>query len=332
MSSLIGNERNKQILKRLIARDRLGASYLFAGPDGVGKRLFALAMAKAVNCERNRENTGNQRGDQGCDSCPACRRIDAGSHPDVQTVAPDGVYIRIAQARALAEEIQYRPREGRHRFFIIDQAERLRDEAANALLKTLEEPPPTTTLILLSARPDALLPTIRSRVQRLNFAPLTVAEMQRYLENNYSRPATDTALLARLTEGRIGQATAIDISDYRRERRGMIELLELLATGNDRFRLLKAAEYYGKQERDAFEKKLDMLLRLLRDIFLIAAGRSKDDIINNDEYDRLAALASRIGAARLTGWIEKFDVLRANLAININRPIALEALLLNIDG
>lgn len=322
-ATLVGNERNKEILGRLLARDRLGATIIFAGPEGVGKRQFALTFAKAANCERLRETS--------CDECPSCHRIDAGAHSDVQTIRPDGVYIRIAQARALAEQIQYRPREGRQRFFLIDEAERLREEAANALLKTLEEPPATTTIILLTSRPQALLPTILSRAQRLDFAPLQAEEMERYLAANFRRPATDTALLARITEGRIGQATAIDISEYRRERREMMSLIELLAAGSDRFRMLKAAEYYGKQERESFEKSLDLLSRLLRDIFLLAAGRPESEIMNIDEAERLASLASRITTDRLLRWIEKINGLRGSLAININRQVALEALLVNID-
>jgi DNA polymerase-3 subunit delta' len=323
-TSLVGNERNKEILKRLLKRGRLDGTYIFAGPDGVGKRQFALTLAKAANCERPTEDS--------CDQCPSCHRIDGETHSDVKTIRPDGNYLKIAQARALAEEIQFRPREGRRRFVIIDEAERLREEAANALLKTLEEPPADATIILITSRPAGLLQTILSRAQRINFTALSTAEMESYLAANYRRPTTDTALLARITEGRIGQATAIDLSEYRRERREMIGLLELLAAGNDRYRLLKAAEYYAKQERDVFEKKLDLLMRLLRDLFLLAVGRSREEIINLDEGERLAALAARLESDRVLGWIEKFNTLRSRLVININRQIALEALLINIDS
>jgi DNA polymerase-3 subunit delta' len=230
----------------------------------------------------------------------------------------------------LAQEVYFRPREGRQRFFIIDEADRLREEAANSLLKTLEEPPPTSTIILLTSRPDALLLTIRSRAQRLNFTPLSVAEMEKFLAENYPRPAPDIALLARVTEGRIGQATAFDLSVYRQERRTLIELLELLATGENRFRLLKAAEYLGKKEREDFEQELALLVSLLRDLFLLASGRSSDSIVNLDAADRLTPLAQKIGVQRALKWVEKFDELRANLRININRQVATEAALLEL--
>jgi DNA polymerase-3 subunit delta' len=331
-AKLIGNERNKIILQRLLRSGRLPFTWLFAGPDSVGKRQFALTLAKAANCQQAPAGilTGHYPEDS-CDSCAFCRRIEAGTFSDLLVIRPDGSYIKITQTRQLAEEVYFRPREGRHRFFLIDEAAALREEAANSLLKTLEEPPNTSTIILLSSRPDALLPTIRSRVQRLNFAPLSVAEMEQYLAANYRRPAPDTALLARISGGCVGQATAIDISEYRRERRELIELIDLLAAGNNRYRLLKAAEYLGKQEREIFERKLNLLITLLRDIFLLAAGSSRERVVNIDAADRLEPLARKIELTRLMIWVEKLNQLRANLRININRQVATEALLLSLS-
>ncbi len=325
-ASLIGNDHNKRILQRLLERGQPGMTLIFAGPDGVGKRQFALTMAKVANCQRPVQHPVPDN----CDECPVCRRIDAGTFGDVTVIGPDGAYIKIAQTRELAEEVQFRPREGRQRFFIIDEADRLREEAANSLLKTLEEPPSTSTIILITSRPDALLVTIRSRAQRLNFRPLSMTAMEAYLTAHYKRPAADTALLARVTGGRIGQATAIDISEYRRERREIIGLIELIAAGSDRFRLLKAAEYFGKQERDEFERKIDLMTQVLRDIFLLATGAAPESVINFDVLDRLEPLARNTGTARLTGWVAGFDRLRAGLRINLNRQLATEAMLMEL--
>lgn len=328
-TTLIGNERNKLILQRLLERGNIASTFIFAGPEGVGKRQFALTMAKAANCQQ--APAGRFAGDS-CDHCPVCRRIDDAAYGDVAIVERDGQSIKVAQTRALTEEVYYRPREGRQRFFIIDEAERLRDEAANSLLKTLEEPPPTSTLILLTSRPDALLQTIRSRAQRLTFVPLSLREMEDYLERNYPRPQAETQLLARLTEGRIGQATAFDLSLYRQERRALLGMIELMAAGDDLFRLLKAAEYLGKKEKDEFEKALALLESLQRDLFLLAAGGSRDSLTNIDISERLEELAARIGLQRLIGWVEIFDEVRAKLKININRTIATEAALLVAAG
>src|SRR6266545_596719 len=192
-AKLVGNQRNKEILQRLLKNGRVNSTLIFAGPDGVGKRQFALAFAKAANCQKA---PASADASDGCDECSVCRRINAGGYGDVTVVRPEGQFIKIAQTREMAEEVYFRPREGRQRFFIIDEADRLREEAANSLLKTLEEPPSTSTIILLTARPAALLSTIRSRAQRLNFAALSVAEMEKFLAENYPRPAPEAALLA----------------------------------------------------------------------------------------------------------------------------------------
>ncbi|MCI0338665.1 MAG: DNA polymerase III subunit delta' [Acidobacteria bacterium] len=326
-AKLIGNERNKEILQRLLERGQIASTFIFAGPDGVGKRQFALTMAKAANCQK--APVGGF-GIDSCDECVRCRRIDAGTYGDVVTIQPEGQFIKIAQTRALTADIYYRPREGRQRFFMIDGADRLREEAASSLLKTLEEPPPTSTVVLLTSRPEALLPTIRSRAQRLNFAPLSIFEMEQYLTANYPRSAADTGLLARMTEGRIGQATAFDLSVYRQERRTLLEMFELMASGDNRFRLLKAAEYLGKKEKEDFEKELNLLTSLLRDLVLLATGKSGAEIVNIDVADRLGELAAKIGLLRLMDWVKKFDELRANLRININRQSATEAALLEL--
>ena len=268
-------------------------------------------------------------------ACPASSGVlvgDTDVDGDVLTVRPDGQFIKIAQTRQLAAEIYFRPQEGRQRFFIIDEADRLREEAANSLLKTLEEPPPTSTIILLTAKPNALLQTIRSRAQRLSFAPLPTAEMEAFLSAHYHRPLPDTALLARLTEGRIGLATAIDLSVYRQERNVLVNLLDLLARGNNRYRLLKAAEYLGKKERDEFEQELDLLTRLLRDLFLLAAGSPREAIVNVDLAEKLEQIATSAGTQKLITWAERFAELRASLRFNVNRQLATEALLLSLSG
>jgi DNA polymerase-3 subunit delta' len=327
-AQLVGHEHNRQILQRLLRQGRVGASLIFAGPEGVGKRQFALTFAKAANCRSSSQDERALHEDS-CDTCPSCSRIEARVSSDVAVVVPDGAYIKIAQTRALSNEVQYRPREGRQRFFLIDDADRLREEAANSLLKTLEEPPPTSTIILLTARPDALLPTILSRTQRINFAPLSIPEMETYLARR-QRPAADQKLLARLSEGRIGQALKIDLSAFRQDRREIIELVALVAAGQDGARILKAAEYFGRRERDSFEEKLELLMLVLRDIFLLANGRPKEETTNIDEAERLSLLASSIGVRRLSKWVTIFTELRRNLDVNINRQVATEAALMDL--
>lgn len=334
LKALCGNDRNKQVIRRLLrgGAPQLGRTLIFAGPSGIGKRHFAIAMAKAANCQS--PTPGQSADDQpdSCDQCPTCRRIDAGAYGDVALLLPEGPSIRIAQTRAINDEVFRPPREGRQRFFIIDEAERLRDEAANSLLKTLEEPPATSTIVLITSQPDSLLPTIRSRAQRLNFTPLTLSEMLELLGTRYPRPAEENDLLARVAGGSLGRALTIDLSVYRQERRILIELLDLLAEKNQRHRILKAAEFISKRERAEFEESLVAIEALLRDLILLAAGGDPAEIANIDLADRLKDLALRVGPDRLILWAERFAELRHQQRVNVNRQLATEALLLSLQS
>ncbi len=328
-ATLAGNERNKQVLQRLLQRGegQLGRTLIFSGPAGIGKRQFALTLAKAANCQEGASATFPDS----CDNCPNCRRIDEGTYGDVLTIVPDGQFIKIAQTRAMNDEVFARPREGRQRFFLIDDADRLRDESANSLLKTLEEPPATSTIILITSRPDTLLWTIRSRAQRLAFTPLTIPEMENFLNAGYPRPAGENALLARLAAGRIGAALTIDLSVYRQERRILLELIDLVIENRQRYRIMKAAEYLAKKERKEYEESLGSIIALLRDLVVIAVGAVGAEtvgVVNIDVLDRLRELASRVGPARLINWIELFSDLRRQQRVNVNRQLATESLLL----
>ena len=323
ISRLIGNQRNKDVLRRLIRRDDLGATMIFAGPSGIGKKRFAVNFAKAANCLQRPAGD-----DDACDSCPVCQRIDAGTFSDVFIVEPDGAYIKIAQTRGMIGEVLTRPIEGKQRFFILDEADKLRGEAATSLLKTLEEPPPTSTVILVTSRPDALLPTIRSRSLRLNFSRLADAEMDQFLRQKGTVHDADVALLAHLSGGRPGVAEKFDLAAYRQDRQELISLVSLLVSPRGRHRLVKAAEYYGKREREDFEKQLDLLRSLVRDMILLESQIETEEIVNSDTADQLSKLGSLAGINRLSRWAASIEDLQRNLRFNVNRTLATEATLL----
>ena len=177
---VIGHRRLIGLLARSVHRESLPPSLIFAGPSGVGKRLTAVATAQALNCTAPIITTDSSRGHgpagetvDACGRCAACKRISRGVHPDVLIVEPgDSGSIKIEQVRDIVDRAAYRPFEGRRRAVIIDQADSLVPAAQNALLKTLEEPPPSSVFMLITARPDMLLPTVVSRCPRLRFRPL----------------------------------------------------------------------------------------------------------------------------------------------------------------
>ena len=188
---LAGNERVKDLLQRMLESRRMPGALLFSGPEGVGKKLFALEIAKALNCRA-------PKGLEACDVCASCvrisklnfptsddkdelRRIFWTDHPDVGLVQPPGRVFHVAQMREIEREANYRPFEGVARVFLVDDADQFNDSSANALLKVLEEPPRTSHIILITSRPAVLLPTIRSRCQVVRFSPLTTDEIEQHL-------------------------------------------------------------------------------------------------------------------------------------------------------
>ena len=320
-SSLVGNERIKKLLKRAVAEGRIGQGLILAGPRGVGKHEFALALAQAVNCERPIEGDA-------CGQCIPCRKIAANEHLDVQTISRDGAFIKVDQMREMSREAQFRPFEGRRRVYILDDAERLNEKAANSILKTLEEPPDTSLILLVTSKPYALIETIRSRCQMLNFAPLTVPELETHLAAKLKRPLEETHMLARLARGSIGRAFEIDLGEYRKTRGIMLELVETMSISRDAVRLMNAAEYLGKKlERDEFERNIDVLMVILADVFHLKLGDSRETLTNSDVAERLVRVAEATTLDEIAEWVDGIEKVLQGLARNLNRQLAMDGVL-----
>jgi DNA polymerase-3 subunit delta' len=231
--------------------------------------------------------------------------------------------------REARREAQFRPYEGRRSVFIIDEAERLRQEAANSILKILEEPPETSLILLITSKPYALLETIRSRCQMLSFAPLTCDELEQYLSANYKRPAEEIRLLARLANGQIGRALEIDLSQYRDRRNFVIETLEALVLDRDSLRLMEAAEYLGRKlEREEFAASIEVLMTVLSDVFHLKLGLPSQSLTNADIARRLESIAATISLEQITDLVESIEQVLQALPRNINRQLAMESLFL----
>lgn len=333
---LIGNEGVKENLRRLVAGGRLPHGLLFAGPDGVGKREFALELARGLICKGG-----------GCEDCPVCSRIGTfdiptvekgeeydkvflSGHPDVGMVVPYKRNLRVGAIRELEREANFRPFEGGKRVFIIDDAEKMNDSAANALLKTLEEPPPTTHLILVTSRPDSLLQTIRSRCQTIRFAPVTAEEMEPLLVSA-GKSQEDARLAARVSGGSVGRALAMDVSEFRASRDALLGVIRSALVTGDIATMLRTSEQLGDaKNKDRFEENVGILQTLVRDLFAIKAGTS--EIINSDIIGDLANLADEAGTARLSAWQLEIEDLLASLNVNVNRRVAVDGLFVSMAG
>src|SRR5215204_5628321 len=344
LDSLIGNERAKETLRRMLRQGRIPGALLFAGEEGLGKKSFALELARALNCR-------DRRGVEGCGVCPACIRIGKFKYPaaderdehkkviwsehrDVGLVRPYNRNILVDAVRDLERESNFRPAEGAARFFLVENAESLNEASSNALLKTLEEASPTTHIILITSRPSGLLPTIRSRCQTVRFAPLAAGELDSFLVQQGKRAGAEARLASQLASGRPGVALGLNLDTYRARREAMLGVVEALASGGgDRVRLLRAAEEMGDaKNKDEYEPRLDALEILVRDLWLLSLGGADGRLVNGDLRERLARLAKGVPAARAARWLSRIEELRGRLAVNVNRRAATDALFLKMSA
>src|SRR5215217_94220 len=205
---LTGHTHLLDLIARAATRGSLPPSVIFAGPDGVGKRMAAVALAQLMNCPNlppAGERHTSDRHPDACGTCASCKRIARGVHADVLLIEPgDSGAIKIDQVRDAIERSAYRPFEGRRRVVILDEADAMNADAQNAVLKTLEEPPAASTFVLVTSRPDMLLPTVRSRCQRLRFGRLSPADVATVLMLDHAYTAADAHAAASMSDGSVG--------------------------------------------------------------------------------------------------------------------------------
>jgi len=340
-SRLIGNSVTKLTLRRLIDQRRLPNSLLFVGPDGVGKKQFAIETARTLVC---RELTDGEA----CGTCSSCQRVGNFSpptsdkaedldriifteHPDVGVILPHKRNVRIAAIRDLEREANFNPYEAPARIFIIDDADLMKDAAANALLKTLEEPPATTHIILVTARPDVLLPTIRSRCQTIHFAPIERKAIEEYLIETRAFSHDEARLSAGVAHGSIGRAVDVDVAKYRDMRDRAVRVLRSAIVDDDTAALLKISEELNDaKNKDDFEPNLDILEAVVRDIWRLACGVDPSKILDPAMAESYQNLAQQGEPARFAKWLGEIEMLRRNLAVNINRKVATDAMFLTM--
>jgi len=327
--SILGHESALEALEGLVKRGRLPHAMLFHGPEGVGKASVGRLLARRLLCR-----------DDGCGACADCRLFDIGNHPDFFGVELElrkdskteyRKQIVIDQVRRLSSLAGLAPRQGAHRVFLIDPADRMNAEAQNALLKTLEEPPAPTILILIASRPQVLASTVRSRCFALGFGPLRAEDLATLLEaRGFDR--NEALERAALAEGRPGRAIDLDIDALRERREILLEGLEGLASRRDIGGLPALAAALAGKDEPALQANLELLLALLRDAARAEAGDPAAALIHADLAERLARLGVTLGAPRAAALIASIDRLRNQLRFNLNRTLVAESLLAAVAG
>ena len=294
---VVGHRRPVELLSRAVVRASVPQSLIFAGPAGVGKRRTAMALAQALNCQRPVD------GRDGCGTCSACLKITRGTHPDVFFIGPEeSGSTKITQVRDAVDHAAFRPFEGRRRLIAFDEADTLVIPAQNALLKTLEEPPSASIFVLITARPDQLLPTVRSRCPLIRFGLLSTEEIALVLTRDHGYSAAEAAASASQARGSAGFALASAGGELVRARDAARQLLRTVANGDARQRI-DAARQLGKPstsvgERDQLAAQLQACGSLLRDLVLLTTRGDDRALANRDLKPELEGLKDSFGAER----------------------------------
>jgi DNA polymerase-3 subunit delta' len=300
LRTVIGQDNAVRMLVGAAGRDRLATSYLFAGEEGVGKKLTALNLAKELNCL---SPVGLEGFRDSCDSCPSCRKIDALGHPDFTLIRPENSVIKVEHIRQLEVALSFKPFEAGTKVSVVDDAETMSTSAANAFLKTLEEPAAHSLIILVSSRPEWLPATIRSRCSRINFRPLPPARCAEVIGGK------EAAALARLSMGRPGPAVREDLL---KERDGFMDSLgRMLSSGGK-------PPWSGRLET---ERWLDMLLMLLRDMAVLKVTGDPEALINMDMARHIREMSRGASLRVIIGCYEKLLKLRGAQMFNLNKGI-----------
>jgi DNA polymerase-3 subunit delta' len=315
---LYGHEKPISILKSAMARNRIAHAYLFYGMEGIGKRTMASVFAGALNCGEE---------DPPCGACASCRKAAHDNHPNIIKAKAEGQFIKIGAIRELQARMAFRPEEGR-RVLIIEEADRMNAAAANALLKTLEEPSPGNVLILTTARSHALPMTILSRCQHLRFTPLPREEVSRFLQENEGLDAEASEILAASSGGSIGRALEMSREDYLALRNGIMELL----AQDDAADLLKRLAFAGRfgTERGEVLERLSILRDGYRDGLVLRETGEKNRLMFRDRAGVIEAIAGRLSGRDLLHNITTVTAAMNAITQNANKSLTLEAMLIKL--
>jgi len=316
---VIGHDWAVALLRSSLSVGRVAHAYLFSGPPQVGKETLALALAQALNCAES---------DPPCGRCPSCLRIARGIHPDVRLIAGEGAggSIKIEQVRALQHEAMLAPYEGRYRVFIARQMEQATPEAANSLLKTLEEPPAQVILVLTAIYSESLPLTIVSRCQHLGLRPVATPVIEKVLHDKGVTPV-QAQLLARLSGGRLGWAlqAATDEDLLRQRQQGLDRLSGLLIAGRVE-RLTCAHEVSA--DPAAARQLVELWTCWWRDLALF--GQGAEGLVNVDQIDQYRQVSKQLTLTHELATLRALQATAAQLEANVNTRLALEGLFLQL--
>jgi len=332
---VVGQTRVVSLLQHSLEKGALAHAYLLIGPAHVGKMTLALNLAQALNCEAIQPP---------CGECAPCQKITSGKHADVQIIgltsngnsaeAKPRAEISIDQVRQMQHSASLPPFEGRYKVFIVDGAEQLSREAANCLLKTLEEPIGKVIFILLATNERLLPPTVVSRCQRLELPPLAATEVEAALTSGWGIEPKKAELLARLSHGCLGWAISAAADDglLQQHTQQLDRLLDIInADYEERFAYAAHLAAQFSQNRGWVQEILNLWLDWWRDLLLVKVG-CNDTITNIDRSAMLIEMARGYNLTQIKVFINSIQAAGEQLRLNANPQLVLETLMLSIPG
>jgi DNA polymerase-3 subunit delta' len=319
-STIIGQSKAVKLLSRALAGDRLAHGYLFIGPDGVGKTSTAMALAAYQFCE-------SRDGARPCGRCGGCMKFASGNHPDFLFIRPEGAAIKIDQVRGLKKDLRFSPFESGMRIVIVEDVQTMRREAANSLLKILEEPPPDNLLLLIASESEPVLPTIISRCQVIPFAPLTIDQAAMVINKlNPQLDSKEAHTLAVLTSGCPGQVEVLHSEEVLELRNDCIQAL-LTGSQTEAGSVELALDLAGRvaELKDGLDTFFDLLAIFFKDnmVAILCDGEGSGD----GDVD---AARESWNLQQLSDMVKAVDFARRGLARNCNRGLVCEVLLLEL--
>lgn len=374
-SQIIGQQRIKSVLQRVITDGRIAHAYMFWGPQGIGKDALALEFAKAVNCLNPIKTDGNYIA---CDMCDSCRRAKSLQHPNIKFITalpagkgedrksrsplaklsdeqlkqvqdelaqkaanpyhriaiPNANAIRIAAIREIKQGVALSGTGKGRRFYIVSNAENMNQEAANAFLKTLEEPSPDVTIVLTTARRDQMLQTIRSRCQDVRCAVLSDDEIANALRENTTETISDenARLIARLANGSFTRALSLTGDDFSEIRGEVVDFFRaMLKRRNYVLDLYAQIEHIAAdKDRKRVEQMLTLLLLWLRDAFALSASGNTDAVVNIDQVAPMQRFVENFPGADLLAASMKVEEALRYLKQNVQIHLTLTRLALEM--
>lgn len=320
--SIAGQEQVKRILQNGLRSDKLSHAYIFSGPSGSGRKKMAMALAKAIYCT---EGT-----DDACGHCLGCRKIEHGNHPGLVWVNPDGASIKIEQIRELQKGMAYRSTTSERKIYVMNEADKMTIQAANSMLKFLEEPATDVMAILITENGHALLPTIQSRSQWLSFTPMSAQEMAAVLQEE-GLPGSLVLAAVQLTAGVEAARELVSSNWFGEARKVMLQLAQETLTNLSAAMILLQQKVIKSELNQHLDTLIDLWIIWLKDMVRLRCGQ-KDRLIFIDQMDWMSQQAISREAVFWISSMEKAVEMQKRIRFHANAQLTLEKWMIDLQG